>query len=113
MNSCIQGSCIPVAVPTELYASLLDHLSRSAMDYDEPSAAVTAILRSYLDEARSNPPRCANAALSPGRTNNSIALGSPPVATKDKPPRSAKQPNKSQSNDWCIGCGCPAEDLIV
>ena len=109
MNSCIQGSCVPVAVPTELYASLLDHLGKSAMDCDEPSAALTAILRRYLDDARSNPPRGGNA-----RTNDSITLGSPPTPTQTQTQTKNKALKSTpQSNDWCIGCGCPAEDLIV
>ena len=106
MNSCIQGSCIPVAVPTELYVSLLDHLSRSTMDCDEPTTAVAAILQKYLDDARSNPPISATRASV--RPKDSVTLGSLPAPTKNKTLKSTPH-----SNDWCIGCGCPAEELIT
>ena len=113
MNSCIQGSRIPVALPTELYVSLVDHLSRSKSDCHEPSAAVAAILRNYLDGARSNPPRGGNAASARGRSNDSITLGSLPEPSKERALKPTRQSTAPQRNDWCIGCGCPAEDLIV
>ena len=113
MNSCIQGSRIPVALPTELYVSLVDHLSKSKSDCHEPSAAVAAILRSYLDGARSDPPRGGDAALAPGRSTESITLGSLPEPTKEQALKPSQQSTSPRRNDWCIGCGCPAEDLIA
>ena len=108
MKSCIQESCIPVEVPTELYVRLLDHLSRSTMDCHEPTTAVAAILQKYLDDARTSRPIGRNATPASGRPKDSVTLGLPPAPTKSKALKSIPH-----SNDWCIGCGCPAEDLIV
>lgn len=113
MNSCIQESCIPVALPTELYVSLVDHLSRSKTNSHEPSAAVATIVRKYLDNAQTNPPGCSGAPSVPGQGNDSMTFGAPPSQTKGKALNPAPQSRLRQSNDWCIGCGCPAEDLIA
>ena len=113
MNSCIQGSSIPVPIPTELYVSLLDYLSRSKTNCDEPATAVTTIIRKYLDDAQPNPPPGNNAASAFVQPNGAITLGAAVTAEPGKGARSTKRPNQPQSNDWCIGCGCPAEELIV
>lgn len=112
MNSFIQGSCIPVALPTALYVSLVDYLSRSKTNCHEPSAAVATIVRKYLDDAQTNPPGCSGAPSAPVRTNDSMTFGAPPSLTKDKALKPAPQSRQRHRNDWCIGCGCPAEELI-
>ena len=113
MKSCIQGSCISVPVPTELYVSLLDHLDKSTMDCDEPTAAVSIVIQKYLDSVRTSRPERRDAASALRRSNDSVTLGSPPAPMKSKVLKPMKQANTPHRNDWCIGCGCPAEDLIA
>jgi hypothetical protein len=108
MKSCIQGSFISVPVPTELYVSLLDQLSKSAMDCDEPTAALTIVIKKYLDSARANRADQGDATPALGRLNDSITQRSPLTSRKSNTQKTA--PGR---NDWCIGCGCPAEELIV
>ena len=108
MKSGIQGSFISVPVPTELYVSLLDHLSKSTMNCDEPTAALTIVIKKYLDSVSTNPLDRRDAAPALGRLNDSVTQRSPLAPRKSNTLKPA-----AQRNDWCIGCGCPAEELIA
>lgn len=111
MRNDIQKSYIPVPVPTELYVSLLDRLNRLHSGY-EPKTMVTSILQKYLDEAQVNPPRQSGMEPALDWSNDWIMFESPPPLTKEKAPRTKKKSKRPSSTDWCIGCGCPSEDLL-
>jgi len=112
MKNDIQGSCISVAVPTELYVKLLGHLRRSTAAGAEPTTLVTAILQKYLDDAQTNPPRQSGLAPAPRWSNDWIMFGSPVAPTTVKAQGPGETFTEAQSNDWCIGCGCPSEHLL-
>ncbi|MBS1228906.1 MAG: hypothetical protein H6R17_2183 [Proteobacteria bacterium] len=97
-------------VPTALYVSLLDQLSGASRDGAEPASVVSAILRKYLDDVRSDPPRQRRTRLALDWSDDRLMFGAPPAPTAVKAQVSAKK--SEPGNDWCIGCGCPSEDLL-
>jgi len=112
MENSIQGSCISVPVPTALYVSLLDQLSGAKRDGADPASVVSAILQKYLDDARSDPSRQRRTKPVLDWSEDRLMFGAPPALTAVKSQVSAKKSDPSQGNDWCIGCGCPSEDLL-
>lgn len=61
MKSDIRYSNISVPVPTELYVSMLDLLSKSNMECG-PALKVKSILQEYLDDVDANRPRQSSSA---------------------------------------------------
>ena len=111
MRNDIQESCIAVPVPTALYVNVVDQMSKAHMDC-KPTTLVTSILQKYLDDARKALPSPSPMKSARDWSNDWIMFGSPPPITKGKTQTSRKKSKTLQSTDWCIGCGCPSEDLL-
>jgi hypothetical protein len=113
MKNDIRSSCIPIPIPTDLYVSLLDLHNKSNAKYG-PASMVTSILREYLDAARANPSSASDKAKEPASnwSNDWIMFGAPPALAEVTAPKGSNDPSKSQSNQWCIGCGYTPSDIL-
>ena len=113
MKNDVRNSSISVPIPTDLYVSLLDLMSRTNMDGGS-TRMVTAILQKYLEDntlTQSAPSTRAKAA-EPEWSDEWIMFSAPPAQTRAKAARPGKKARTAQNNDWAIGCGCPSEDLL-
>jgi hypothetical protein len=113
MKNDVMNSSISVPVPTDLYVSLLDLVSRTHLPGGS-TRMVTAILQKYLDDAR----QAAPAAPSPGGTaapawsDEWIMFSAPPAQTAAQASGPDQSTGHGPDTDWAIGCGCPTEDLL-
>ncbi len=112
MKNDIQGSCVEIPVPIDMYVALLEQLRKQHMDCG-PDRLVASIIQKYLDgnSAEHLQQRSKIRPPAPEWTNDWIMFGEPPAMAESEAPGSCTNPEKQRSNDWCIGCGCPSEDL--
>ncbi len=112
MKNDIQDSCVEIPVLIDMYVALLDQLRKQHMDCG-PDRLVASIIQKYLDgnSAEHLQQRSEIKPPEPDWTNDWIMFGEPPAMAESEAPGSGTNPEKQQRNDWCIGCGCPSEDL--
>ncbi len=113
MKNDVMNSSISVPVPTDLYVSLLDLMSRTTLDGGS-TRMVTAILQKYLDDNTPAPPESAvrAKAAAPEWSDEWITFSAPPAPTKANAAQPGQQAGTAPNTDWAIGCGCPSEDLL-
>jgi hypothetical protein len=95
----IQGLCVDIPIPLDLYIGLINRLRKLEFD---------------LHDTKVNSGQQSSNATESARdwSNDRIVFGAPTAIAEGKAPRSGKNSTMPLNNDWCIGCGCPSEDLL-
>lgn len=91
--------CADIPIPLDVYIGLINRLKKLELDLHDAGV-----------NSRQQSLKATESALDWSKER--IMFGAPTAVAEGEAPRSDKNSRMPQNNDWCIGCGCPSEDLL-
>jgi len=114
MKSEITKSNISIPLPTVLYVGLVDLLRTQKVRRDPAAVMATVIGNWIASQAAPHGVEPSHAAEASADWNNDwIMFEAPPASNGVARSTPFRRRGRARNSDWCIGCGCPSEDLLA